>query len=210
MQDYAKRTVAKPRRQPSHTRTNNLLLLLAILFASFACLHFIQQHLVPKLKQMPPSSAITPIKKTLSIPKTRTVQYKNPVKKTKIDSPSVSATDQPKFDFYQLLPKITVNVSSDADTNGTAVNFQSASKKSSHAYVLQIASLKKNTDAMQIQHVLKAAGYHAFTQSYQAPDHTTWYRVLVGPFDHLKIAQAMQAKLDAHQTEALLTTMSRA
>ena len=118
------------------------------------------------------------------------------------------ADNEPKFDFYKLLPQMTVNISADDDaTTSPAINNKPITKKSAPTYVLQVAALQKNSDAAQVQNTLKAAGYAAFTQLYQAPDHTIWYRVLVGPFNNLKTAQAEQDKLDAHQTEALLTTM---
>ena len=77
------------------------------------------------------------------------------------------------------------------------------------AYVLQLASLQTAEDANQVGNTLKSAGYTTFIQHYQAPDHTTWYRVMVGPFKTIKEAEAEQKKLYAHQMEALLLKAQR-
>lgn len=213
MKDYAKRPTRPVRRATSDGNwQNTALLFLAIFFAVFACVHFIQKHIVPKLKSASMSThvAVAPIiapEKKPVMTHTKTTE-KKPEKKIN-DSPTtpIISNNQPKFDFYKLLPQMTVNISTDDDTaTSPIINNKHATKKSVPTYVLQVAALQKDSDAIQVQNTLKAAGYAAFTQPYQAPDHTTWYRVLVGPFNNLKTAQAEQDKLDAHQTEALLTT----
>jgi cell division protein FtsN len=215
VKDYAKRSVRPVRHTTSDSNwQNTALLLLAIFFAVFACIHFIQKHVAPKLKLASANTqsavVVTPEKKPV-VTHMKTVEQK-PEKKAKKTAAApaapVVADNQPKFDFYKLLPQMTVNISTDDDsTTSPIINNKPITKKSAPIYVLQVAALQKDSDATQVQNTLKAAGYAAFTQSYQAPDHTAWYRVLVGPFNNLKTAQAEQDKLDAHQTEALLTTM---
>lgn len=214
MKDYAKRSTRPVRQTASDSNwQNTALLLLAIFFAIFACVHFIQKHVVPKLKSpnmVTETAVVTAPEKKPIVSHTKTVE-KKPEKKVKkiaaAPTTPVVADNQPKFDFYKLLPQMTVNISTDDDaTTSPVINNKLVAKKSTPIYVLQVAALQKDSDATQVQNTLKAAGYTAFTQPYQAPDHTTWYRVLVGPFNDLKTAQAEQDKLDAHQTEALLTT----
>lgn len=210
MKDYAKRPTRPVRNKSSNSAWfNNLMLLLAIFFAGFACFHLIQEHPFPKLKptaSVPATPiAAAPEKKETVAKKT---EHKKSAKKIKSDVvPTATADFQPKFDFYKLLPQMTVKISTDDDSTASVMNNKMSAKKSTPTYVLQVAALQKNSDATQVQNTLKAAGYAAFTQPYLAPDHTTWYRVLVGPFNDLKTAQVQQDKLDAHQTEALLTTM---
>lgn len=215
MKDYAKRSTRPVRQATADSNwQNTMLLLLAIFFAIFACVHFIQKHVVPKLKStntVTETAVVTAPEKKPIVVHAKPVE-KKPEKKAKkiaaVPAAPVVADNQPKFDFYKLLPQMTVNISTDDDTTKSPViNNKPVTKKSSPTYVLQVAALQKDSDATQVQNTLKAAGYAAFTQPYQAPDHTTWYRVLVGPFNNLKTAQAEQDKLDAHQTEALLTTM---
>lgn len=216
MKDYANRPSRPVRHAASDSNwQNTALLLLAIFFAVFACVHFIQKHVVPTLKSSTANtqaiSVPTPEKKPI-VTHTKTIEKKPEKIAKKVDntppSTPVIADNQPKFDFYKILPQMTVNIATDNDaTPSPIINNKSMAKKSAPTYVLQVAALQKNSDATQVQNTLKAAGYPTFTQPYQAPDHTTWYRVLVGPFNNLKTAQAEQDKLDSHQTEALLTTM---
>lgn len=215
MKDYAKRP-ARPVKQATSDNNwqNTALLLLSIFFAIFACIHFIQKHVVPKLKLASTKTQVVAapiLEKKPAVTHTKTAEKKSAAiaKKTGgTPTTPVVADNQPKFDFYKLLPQMTVNISTDDDTTTPpTINNKSITKKTAPSYVLQVAALQKDADATQVQNTLKAAGYTTFTQPYQAPDHTTWYRVLVGPFNNLKTAQAEQDKLDAHQTEALLTTM---
>ncbi len=215
MKDYAKRPTRPVRQATSESNwQNTALLFLAIFFAIFACIHFIQKHVVPKLKSTDmviKTAVVAPPEKKPIVSHAKTAEKKTErkVKKTAaVPATPVVADNQPKFDFYKLLPQMTVNISTDDDVSTSPViNNKLIAKKSTPIYVLQVAALQKDSDATQVKNTLKAAGYTTFTQPYQAPDHTTWYRVLVGPFNDLKTAQTEQDKLDAHQTEALLTTM---
>jgi cell division septation protein DedD len=223
VKDYAKRST-KPVRHKSADGTwfNNLMLMLAILFAGFACVHLMQEYLLPKFKSVlaahqknAPGNTLSSSPVNASAEKitpnhvntnTKKVTNSDSTKKTSTQPP---ATDnQPKFDFYKLLPQMTVNVPVDDDTTNPALlNTKSIPKTTLSTYVLQIASLQNKADAAQIQNTLKSRGYSAFLQPYQSSDHTNWYRILIGPFHDLKTAQATQDKLDAQQTEALLTTV---
>lgn len=205
VKDYAKRPIkSAASRAEHHAGLKNLLLLLAIIFASFALLHFMQKHIAPKIKEVALQKLQTaPTQAPKKITVSKKTEHKKNIKQTQTEAAS---TYQPKFDFYKLLAKMTVTIPVD-EAATTAISAKPSEKKSAPIYVLQIASLQKNSDAAQIQNVLKAAGYPTFIQPYQAPDHTAWYRVLVGPFHDLKTAQAQQEKLDANQTEALLTSM---
>lgn len=75
--------------------------------------------------------------------------------------------------------------------------------KSSY-FVLQIAALQNASDAKRLKSQLSHFGYTTFVQSYQSKNHQRWYRVMVGPFKTLKIAQSQQSKLYKNQIEALL------
>lgn len=220
MKDYAKKTTrttskARTSRRPAknnpqpNTWPGNLLLLLALIFAGFACFHLIQKHVLPLLKSKNNTTAASTIapKTEKQTPNIIAPQdnHKNPDK----TATQTTQDDQPKFDFYKLLSQATVRIpANNTLSNTTTINKPNTETSATPTYVLQIASLHHKQDANQVRQTLKAAGYtNTFLQPYQAPDHSTWYRVLIGPFYQLKNAQAEQNKLDAQQTEALLTTL---
>lgn len=109
------------------------------------------------------------------------------------------AVNNLQYDFYRLLPAMKVPVS---DQQVKKLQKHSRLK---HYFVLQLAMLERVDAAKQVEHVLKAEGYKTFVQPYHGKNHSTWYRVSVGPFATRRIAQVQQKRLHKHQIEALLS-----
>src|SRR3990167_497392 len=175
-----------------------MLIMTAVFFAGYAGYHFVHQHLLAKKEAISlaiatPTITPSPINST---PK-KTEKVKKTATKTDILNPT---SNEPKYDFYKLLPAMTVTIPTEDESEQTTP----APLKTANntlpltAYVLQLASLQTAEDANQVGNTLKSAGYTTFIQHYQAPDHTTWYRVMVGPFKTIKEAEAEQKKLYAH------------
>ena len=204
MKDYAKR----PRPQKYHLDNGNGLLLFCLLCAIFF-LVFVTYHFFHTRTQ-PVSVAIeTPPLKQKIIEKlaektTHQTHHQKTVavKKTKT---TVVADNQPKYDFYKLLPKMTVVIPSDDQLTPTVLAKQKTMPHTASSYyLLQVASLASSVDAKEVQNTLKNGGYSAFIQRYQGSDHLIWYRVMVGPIQNLKTAESQQNKLYAHQMMAML------
>lgn len=210
MRDYAKKT-SRPVKKKNNVNSSWILTLLitgAVFFVGYASYHVIHKKLLVKKEALSIRLAsTTPIKTTASHPN-QTI--KKTAAKTEVTDP---ISNEPKYDFYKILPAMTVTIPTQDEPNKQmpSTTFATTANKAetSGSYVLQIASLHTSTDADQVSNALRASGYVTFIQRYQASDHTTWYRVMVGPFNTIKEAEAEQSKLYAHQTEALLLKVQR-
>ncbi|EKD92330.1 MAG: Sporulation and cell division repeat protein [uncultured bacterium] len=187
MRDYAKKSSPELNGGSQH---NKLWILFVIIFIFLAFFVYVSKNFILSKKliasnaQLPKPDAM--IKKQIAQTKSLVLQK--------------STSDKMQYDFYQLLPEMTVNVSSSEATNASKTAVTTANTAS---FVLQIAALQNPSDAKVLQNQLADAGYHAFVQSYLA-NQKTWYRVMVGPFHALSQAQDQQLKLDNHNIEALL------
>lgn len=113
MKDYAK----KSHRAQSFSNSNGKGLLIfliscTVLFASYVAYHFTHQHtpLLTTVKK-------TVVKSVITHQKRKPVSHQKPIisaqKKKKIKEKTVALNPsdiQPKYDFYQLLPKLTVKI----------------------------------------------------------------------------------------------------
>lgn len=103
-----------------------------------------------------------------------------------------------QYDFYRLLPEMTVKTANPQVVAKSALKFK-------HYYVLQLATLERLDAAQQVKGVLKAEGYTTFVQPLEGANHKTWYRVTVGPFATQRLAKIQQKRLHRHKIEALLS-----
>ncbi|PIZ04564.1 MAG: hypothetical protein COY58_03700 [Gammaproteobacteria bacterium CG_4_10_14_0_8_um_filter_38_16] len=219
MRDYANKSNRPAKKKSgSQDKLSNGMLILALVFAGIATFHFIDMHLLPKNKTVPTNNLI-PIKTPTQNTHTEIAKPIALNKKTTtniITNKLNTEKTQPRFDFYKLLPKMTVIVPTQNDgsqkqsnTPITSSTPKTVSASTPGAYILQVASLPKKSAAIQTQVVLKKAGYQTFIQRYQASDSSTWYRVMIGPFMHLKAAAQEQNKLAMHHVPALLLRVSK-
>ena len=104
-----------------------------------------------------------------------------------------------EYDFYALLPKITVPV---PDYNKEIDHLQPHS-----IYTLQIAAVHRKKDALRLQKKLIQLGHQARIEPYQNISHT-WYRIIVGPFNDKNLAIIEQNKLALQRYNSLLLTIN--
>lgn len=192
MRDYAKR------RPPA--QNNKGLLFLALLIFFLALVAYIYPHIklmrahaethsIHTTDLIKPKPAVIP---TVS-PKTKAVKAKPIIQAKKTG-------DDMQYDFYKLLPAMTVTVPS-ADDQAKSQGLPTPAAAS--AFILQVAAVQNQNDAKTLQTQLSQAGYKVFIQPYLV-NNATWYRVNVGPFASLSNAQAQQLKLDGQNVEAML------
>jgi len=210
MRDYAKKSY-RPVQKNNNSNGQWLSILLifsAIGFVSTLVYHFthakpaVTKELKEQIAPIPPQ--IKPIEKHKSKIKNNPLKTtkKTLAKKVVAVKKAIAlnpADEQPKYDFYKLLPETTVIIPTQ-DQSAKSVN---AASTQSTPYALQVASLQTENEAMQVETTMGSMKYRTFVQSYQAPDHTTWYHVMIGPLT-LTAAKKEQSELDAHQIEALL------
>jgi cell division protein FtsN len=96
-----------------------------------------------------------------------------------------------KFDFYTLLPKATVVTPAPLLAPKSPVV-----KKMT--YVLQIASVSRQKDAKNMRDQLLKMGYQSFVKASPSDD-KHWYRVMIGPYQALSLAERDQRQLYKHE-----------
>lgn len=191
-----------------------LLIIGVIFFAGYTSYHFVHEKLLAHKEAV--TIALTPTTTAPSPHAKQPQQIQKPtktvakVKKTPIKTEMPDpASNEPKYDFYKILPATTVTIPTQIEPGKTLTPATATLATASDYYALQIAALQTSEDADQVSNALKSLGYTTFIQHYQVSDRSTWYHVMVGPFKSLKEAQTAQSKLYAHQTAALLLKIQR-
>lgn len=214
MRDYAKKS------QPSIKTKNNtdgsgiliLFLCCAVLFVGFSAYHFVHKTMLAQNAILSHNVKMTvkaPIaQKHAEQSKSITLRKESKKAKVVVSEQMQPINNQPKYDFYKLLPKMTVVIPPENHSTSGVKTTVSTPTPSTY-YLLQIASLASETDAKELQNSLKNSGYLSFIQHHQGPDKLTWFRVMVGPIYNLKTAETQQNKLYAHQMVAMLLKMQK-
>ena len=132
------------------------------------------------------------------------------------DSDGAAKDDQPKFDFYAVLPKMEVIVpkgegdepeTSRGGNNNTAGGEKSADKpvagRHDKRFLLQAGSFRNQKDADRRRAELILKGYQARIQPVDMDNGDTWHRVMIGPYDNINTLHRAQDKLAASGVETL-------
>ena len=132
------------------------------------------------------------------------------------DSDGTAKDDQPKFDFYAVLPKMEVIVpkgegdepeTSRGGNNNTAGGEKSADKpvagRHDKRFLLQAGSFRNEKDADRRRAELILKGYQARIQPVDMDNGDTWHRVMIGPYDNINTLHRAQDKLAANGVETL-------
>lgn len=123
------------------------------------------------------------------------------------DKPDKSAAtqsepDEPRFDFYKMLPKFQVVIpeqdkSVESDTSSRPV-------EKPGDYVLQVASFRHYNEADAMQARLALLGLEAHIQQVEIGDGETWNRVRIGPIHNLARLNRTRKTLAEQKIEPLL------
>lgn len=95
------------------------------------------------------------------------------------DSAQASTGERVEFDFYEVLPDVGRVMMDDFPDPG-AERDRDARKV---VYMIQAASLRKESDAEALRARLALAGYESTTQRVNVQDQGTYYRVRIGPYE---------------------------
>ncbi len=188
IQDYAKRQ----NRKASHTYYKFLLIICILL--SLAGLAYLLNDLIHAYqnKTLIPT---TEVQKAAPKP----AEKKAPKAEEK---PEPSLPPKPTFDFYTLLPKMTMG--SVIENSPTAsLNAKAIATRRPEYFVLQIASLQNASAAEALIARLNALGVEATVQNVQQ-NGASWMRINSKPYSSFNAAQQAQDRLHEHQIESLL------
>lgn len=134
------------------------------------------------------------------------------------DNDGATKDDQPKFDFYAVLPKMEVIVpkgeGGDQETSRSGSDSDDKSRDEDTAdkpvagrhdkrFLLQAGSFRNEKDADRRRAELILKGYQARIQPVDMDNGDTWHRVMIGPYDNINTLHRAQDKLAANGVETL-------
>ncbi|GAA5126489.1 SPOR domain-containing protein [Alloalcanivorax gelatiniphagus] len=126
--------------------------------------------------------------------------------------------DQPKFDFYAVLPKMEVIVPKGEDEDGPSRPVKEAKParpadkpgddapvagRNDKRFVLQAGSFRRQGDADRRRAELILKGYEVRIQPVKLDNGDTWHRVMIGPYNNINALHRAQDKLAANGVETL-------
>jgi len=113
---------------------------------------------------------------------------------TIVTNNQTAAPKNVKFDFYQMLPKMRVNINNSATTNAPPDHSQ---------YILQLASFTDQSAASDFQTKIQQFGFNTKLYKTQQGD-TIRYRIQIGPFKHEQDAEDMRDNLQRKNIDCIL------
>lgn len=113
------------------------------------------------------------------------------------------ATDKPKFDFYNMLPKFEVVVPETEKVVQTAAGTTPA-VTAPGTYVLQAGSFRNPADADRLRAQLALVGLEARIEQVTIDEKDTWHRVRIGPLADLAAIESIKARLAENKLNALV------
>lgn len=130
-----------------------------------------------------------------------------PISNEKADSHSTAPTPESaqtdtKFDFYDVLPKMEVEVAEDQNKNKQASSAAGAIDAPG-SYVLQAGSYRNFSDADRVRAKLAIQGVESSIQKINV-DGEEWNRVRIGPISNLNKLEDTRRKLREAQIDALV------
>ncbi|UTW10486.1 SPOR domain-containing protein [Marinobacterium rhizophilum] len=112
------------------------------------------------------------------------------VKDITVNSSTPEAEPQPRFDFYEMLPKSEVEAPTVEAYKSTPRN-----AKLEQSYLLQAGSFRDPADAERMRAQLLLAGLPNVRTSKTEGSNGIWYRVRTGPFDNRAAINKAQNKM---------------
>ena len=140
-------------------------------------------HHTPALATVVPTLVPLP-----STPKNTRAPKNNPV-----TTPGVTKSVKPHFDFYTILPEIeTVLPDKEPKRSKSA---KTTKQDDSARYILQAASFGNFSDADNLKARLALAGMEAYIEKITIADKGNYYRVRLGPYNHIEQLDAADKRL---------------
>jgi cell division protein FtsN len=123
------------------------------------------------------------------------------------DTADTAATEDSRFDFYEMLPNYEVMVPKE-NYAGTTPEEQPALKEPGQ-YVIQAGSFRTFQDADRHKASLALLGIESHIEKITAGDEAqTWYRVRIGPSKDLTVLNEQLRLLHENKVEAILIRLN--
>lgn len=106
------------------------------------------------------------------------------------------------FEFYRMLPKMSVEVYNEQDPS------VKREIEKSDLYVLQLASVKNEEDANLFRQRLVELGYKPHIVIINRGE-VTWYRVQIGPYNDIAVAENDSNQLLKHNISSILLKLTK-
>lgn len=186
--DYANKSAKKHGRHSSRKKITSpswsLWVMAILLVGLFALSLYYLSQMTPSSKALPPKAEDAP---TPQKPK---------------------APSKPRFEFYTILAENEaelLNGKPQSAPNLTPSTSQSPAATSANTalYQIQIGAFKNPHDADRLNAELTLMGYDVSVTTFQRGSET-WYRVRLGPYPSLQVAQTVQKQLQAQNYNGLL------
>lgn len=100
--------------------------------------------------------------------------------------------EQPRFEFYNVLPNMQVNV-----------DHTEAPSQPSGQYILQVASVKNVNDADRLKAQLTLLGFDVHISEFKTKT-GTFNRVSLGPYDNVGKAESARERLAKNQYQSII------
>jgi cell division protein FtsN len=129
-------------------------------------------------------------------------QEKKPAQTSSKAPAAGSASEQPHFDFYKLLPSFQVVIpSQDKETRSGEVP---GPVSQPGTYILQVGSFQNYAEADKLKANLALLGVESSIQQVKVNNGSIWNRVRIGPIQSLSRLNALRAKLAQNHIEPLV------
>jgi len=115
--------------------------------------------------------------------------------KPKVPAP---VAEEQRFDFYDLLPQMEVEVPKESAAGKTAGKTGESGSKTAAPrprFVLQAGSFRTAAQADRLKARLTLLGFEPKVQTVTINGSSTWHRVILGPFDSEKAVNDARARL---------------
>lgn len=118
-------------------------------------------------------------------------------------APSLSAAEQPKFDFYKILPGQEEPVTEkELREHARTARGQQGSPKD--VYFIQAGSFQNPAEADNQKARLAILGFESSVEPANLPDKGTWYRVRLGPYTKVEDLNRVRQALAQNGIDASL------
>lgn len=125
---------------------------------------------------------------------------------TKAKSPKPEAIDEPRFDFYTILPEKEVVVP-DYEIK-TRVREERVGKAKATQYLLQAGSFREFADADRLRARLALMGIESRVEKAQVGD-VIWNRVKMGPYEQMSSVTTIKNRLKENGIDVMVTEVSQ-
>lgn len=124
------------------------------------------------------------------------VEQAMPSKNLPVQPKSASEQTSVKFDFYNILPKMTVSTTNDMPT-----------MVDNSRYILQLGSFNTEQAAQIFQQEAQQKGFRTFISTTSSGGQT-WYRIQMGPYKNQDMAETERNYLEDAKIASILVPVS--